>query len=59
MCSSSEANPGGGVAIIVLVAPEVWLDVLRRDQANVVPANLNLSSDVMRAGARLEPDKAG
>ena len=38
---------------------EKGLDVLRGDQANVVPEWLNLARDVMRARAGLQADKAG
>ena len=48
-----------GIAVVVLVSLEKGLDVLRGDQANVVPEWLNLARDVMRARAGLEADKAG
>jgi hypothetical protein len=47
-----------GIAVVVLVALEERLDVLRRDQADVVSERLNLAGDVMRATAGFKPDKA-
>src|SRR5262245_17832916 len=47
-----------GIAIVVLVALQEGLDVLRRDQAHVVSECLDLAGDVMRATTGLEPDQA-
>ena len=50
---------GLGIAEVVLMSLEERLNVLRGDQADVVPEWLNLARDVMRARACLEADKAG
>jgi hypothetical protein len=38
---------GLGIPVVVLVSLEEGLDVLRGDQANIVPEWLNLAGDVM------------
>jgi len=48
-----------GIAVVVFVSLEEWLDVLGRNQPDVVPECLDLARDVMRARACLEAEKAG
>src|SRR5262249_26114159 len=47
-----------GVAVVVFVSLEERLDVLRRDQTNIVTKGRQLSCDKMRAGTGLHPDQA-
>src|SRR5262245_20627706 len=47
-----------GVAVVVFVSLEEWLDVLRRDQTRIVTKRRKLSCDKMRAGTGLHPDHA-
>jgi hypothetical protein len=47
-----------GIAIVVLVALEERLDVLRWDEANIMPECSDLPSDVMRPAAGFQADKA-
>jgi hypothetical protein len=47
-----------GIAIIVLVSLKECLDVLRRDQANVMSQGSDLPGDVVRAAAGFQADKA-
>ena len=47
-----------GIAIVVLVPLQERLDVLRRDEANVMPECPDLPGDVMRAAAGFQADKA-
>src|SRR5262249_23168018 len=47
-----------GVAVVVLVSLEEWLDVLRRDQTHIVTKRRQLSCDKMRAGTGFHPDQA-
>ena len=48
-----------GIAVVVLVALEERLDVLRRDQADVMPKWLDLAGYVMRARPGFQANKAG
>jgi hypothetical protein len=48
-----------GIAVIVLVGLDERLDVLRREQGDVMPKWPNLARDMMRARAGLQADEAG
>jgi hypothetical protein len=47
-----------GIAVVVLVPLEERLDVLRRDQTNIVSKRCELAGDVMRSRTRFHADQA-
>jgi hypothetical protein len=47
-----------GIAVVVFVAFEEWLHVLRRDQTNIVSKRGELTGDVMRSRTRFHADQA-